>query len=65
MIERLPFLAAIGFGMALAAVPELNGVSALTTAAGGVLAAGLVLAIWGAFNAGRAAERKANGGVHD
>lgn len=63
MIERLPYLAAIGVGLALAAVPASSGISYLTTAAGGVILAFLALAIFGAWHAGRAAERKQiNGG---
>lgn len=65
MIERLPYAAAVGLGAALAAIPAANGISYLTTAAGGLIFAALAIAIWGAWHAGRAAAMKQiNGGAH-
>lgn len=65
MIQRLPYLACIFLGAAAASIPAAQGVSFLTTAAGGIIGAALSAAIWGAWHAGRAAERKAlNGGAH-
>lgn len=63
MIERLPYLAAIFAGSAIAAIPASSGISYLTTAAGGVVGMFLTLAIYGAYFAGKKAAIKQLGGA--
>lgn len=58
MIDRIPYLAAVGAGMGLAAIPASNGISYLDTAAAGIIGAILLMAIWGSYHAGRSAAIK-------